>query len=94
MPTPSDRTNRRPADQTIVLFDGKNLDQWRGYHDEVVGAGWKIDNGILKFDGSGGGDIVTRASFTNFELNFEWAVTEGANSGVMYKVGLGDSVPT
>lgn len=81
------------SDQTIVLFDGSNLDQWRGYQNEAIGAGWKIDDGILKFDGSGGGDIITRASFTNFELNFEWAVTEGANSGVMYKVGLGDSAP-
>lgn len=81
------------GDQTIVLFDGKNLDQWRGYNDEAVGAGWKIEDGILKFDGSGGGDIITRATFTDFELSFDWAVTEGANSGVMYKVGLGDSAP-
>ena len=81
------------SDETIVLFDGSNLDQWRGYQDEAIGAGWKIDEGILKFDGSGGGDIISRESFTNFELSFEWAVTEGANSGVIYKVGLGDSAP-
>lgn len=78
---------------TIVLFDGTNLDQWRGYKQEAVGAGWKIDDGILKFDGSGGGDIVTREKFGNYEFCFEWAVTEGANSGVMYKVSLGDGAP-
>ncbi len=81
------------GNETIVLFDGSNLDQWRGYQDDAIGAGWKIDEGILKIDGSGSGDIITRAAFTDFELTFEWAVTEGGNSGVMYKVGLGDSAP-
>ncbi len=76
-----------------VLFDGDHLDHWRGYQSEEIGSGWKIDNGILKFDGSGGGDIVTRRKFSDFDLRFEWAVTPGANSGVMYKVGLGDSAP-
>ncbi len=81
------------TDETVVLFDGSSLDHWRGYHDEPIGAGWKIVDGVLKFDGKGGGDLMTREAFEDFELGFEWAVTEGANSGVIYKVGLGDSAP-
>jgi hypothetical protein len=77
----------------IVLFDGSNLDEWRGYQQEAIGSGWKVEDGILKFDGSGGGDIVTRRKFRNFEFTFEWAVTEAANSGVMYRVSLGDTAP-
>ncbi len=79
--------------ETIVLFDGSGLDQWRGYIDEAVGKGWTIDGSVLKFDGSGGGDIMTRDKWKDFELKFEWAVTEGANSGVMYRVTPGDSAP-
>ncbi|MDG2012476.1 MAG: DUF1080 domain-containing protein [Pirellulaceae bacterium] len=79
--------------EEVVLFDGKNLDQWRGYGQEAIGQGWKVEDGILKFDGSGGGDIITKETFKNFVFTFDWAVTEGANSGVMYKVGLGDSAP-
>lgn len=79
--------------EEIVLFDGTNLDHWRGYHQEATGEGWKVEDGILKFDGSGGGDIITKEKFGNFVFTFEWAVTEGANSGIMYKVGLGDNAP-
>ncbi len=73
-----------------VLFDGSSLDQWRGYHQEAIGAGWKVADGALMFDGSQGGDIITRDEFGDFELRFEWKVAKAANSGVMYKVGLGD----
>lgn len=77
-----------------VLFDGTNLDHWRGYANEKVGAGWKIDDGTLMFDGeSGGGDIVTRESYANFELTFDWKVAKAANSGIMYRVSLGDPAP-
>ncbi|MCP4080180.1 MAG: DUF1080 domain-containing protein [Planctomycetaceae bacterium] len=79
--------------EEIVLFDGKNLDQWRGYGQEAIGSGWKVEDGILKFDGSGGGDIITKETFKDFEFVFDWAVTDGANSGVMYKVSLGDNAP-
>ena len=47
----------------------------------------------LMFDGSGGGDIMTKQKFENFELTFSWKVTEGANSGVMYRVTTGDGAP-
>ena len=77
--------------QTIVLFDGTSLDHWRGYHHEEIGDGWKIEDDVLKFDGSKSGDIITKRKFGNFEFTFEWAVTEGANSGVMYKVSTGDN---
>ncbi len=81
-------------DNVEVLFDGTNLEHWRGYKSEEVGAGWKIVDGNLMFDGeSGGGDIVTKKEYANFELMFDWKVTEGANSGVMYRVSMGDGAP-
>lgn len=51
-----------------------------------------IEDGVLsveKTDGgesTGGGDIVTLQSFSNFELEFDFRITEGANSGVKYFV--------
>ena len=77
-----------------VLFDGSSMDQFRGYKDEKIGKGWKIDSSTLMFDGkSGGGDIMTKAQFDNFELTFDWKVAPGANSGVMYRVTTGDGAP-
>lgn len=82
------------APETIVLFDGKSLDQFRGYHQEEIGAGWKVEDGTLHFDGTkGSGDIVTKQEFENFVLKFEWKISEGGNSGVMYRVSLGDNAP-
>lgn len=79
--------------ETIVLFDGSSLDHFRGYKNEAIGKGWKVDGDALMFDGSGGGDIMTKQKFENFELTFSWKVTEGANSGVMYRVTTGDGAP-
>ena len=76
-----------------VLFDGKSLSKWRGYKKEKIGKGWKVKDGVLEFDGTGGGDIVTRDEFENFELTLEWKVSEGANSGIMYRVTMGDGAP-
>ncbi|MEZ6095187.1 MAG: DUF1080 domain-containing protein [Pirellulaceae bacterium] len=81
------------TDDVIVLFDGSSLDHWRGYKQEEIGQGWKIEGDVLKFDGSGGGDIVTKDEFADFELTFDWKVEEGANSGIMYRVSLGDGAP-
>ncbi|MDG2184927.1 MAG: DUF1080 domain-containing protein [Mariniblastus sp.] len=78
---------------TVSLLAGDSLKQFQGYKNDKVGAGWKLEKGVLTFDGSGGGDIVTRESFDNFELTFDWKVTKGANSGVMYRVSMGDGAP-
>ncbi len=77
----------------VVLFDGKSLDKWRGYKKEKIGKGWKVADGVLMFDGSGGGDIVTKDEFENFELTLQWKVSPGANSGIMYRVTMGDGAP-
>ena len=79
--------------EEIVLLNSSDLDQWRGYKQDAIGKGWKVKDGILKIDGSGGGDIVTKEVFKNFVFTFDWAVTSGANSGIMYKVSLGDDAP-
>ena len=75
------------------LFDGKTTEGWRGYFKEKVGKGWKVVNGALVFDGSGGGDIATVKEYGNFILKFEWKVESGSNSGLMYRVSLGDRAP-
>ena len=81
------------SSHTVSLLKGDSLEQFQGYKNEKVGAGWKLKGGVLTFDGSGGGDIVTRESFDNFELTFDWKVNRGANSGVMYRVSMGDGAP-
>ncbi len=76
----------------IVLFDGTSLNGWRGYGKEAVPSRWTIDDGALKFSGTGsgeaqtgdGGDIIFAHKFKNFELKLEWKVSKGGNSGIFY----------
>ncbi len=72
----------------IVLFDGTSTAAWRGFKKtDFPAKGWEVVDGSLHVKGGGGaGDLVTRQKFRDFELEFEWKVSPGANSGVMYRV--------
>lgn len=76
-----------------MLWDGKTNDGWVGAKlDHFPEVGWTMDGGelIVKASGGGesehGGDIITKKKFSDFELVFEFKLTEGANSGVKYFV--------
>ncbi len=72
----------------IVLFDGNSTAAWREYRKpEFPAKGWEVVDGTLHVKAGGGaGDLVTRQQFQDFDLEFEWKVSPGANSGVMYHV--------
>jgi hypothetical protein len=72
----------------IVLFEGKSTDAWRGYkRDAFPDKGWAVENGTLKtIVGGDRVDIVTKEKFRDFELEYEWRVSPGGNSGVFYNV--------
>jgi hypothetical protein len=77
----------------IQLFDGKTLNGWRGYNKpDTSGTSWKVDNGLLTTPASGQGDtkgrkdIVSKDTFDQFDLRWEWKIAEAGNSGVKYFV--------
>jgi len=76
-----------------LLFDGASLQGWRGYKTEAIGAGWKVQEGALVLTQGKSGDLVTAQEYADFELSFEWKISEGGNSGVIYRAGLGESAP-
>jgi hypothetical protein len=66
------------------LFDGKSMDAWRGFKNAAVPDGWHVMDGAMAKMGATG-DIVTREQFANFELELEWKIAEGGNSGILYR---------
>lgn len=76
-----------------LLFDGKTTEGWRGiYKDKFPEGGWKIANGELTVLKSGSaGDIISQKKFSAFDFQFEFRLTEGANSGVKYFVNEGEA---
>jgi Domain of Unknown Function (DUF1080) len=79
----------------IVLFDGSSTAAFRGYKQTGFPTkGWEMTDGTLHVKAGGGaGDLVTREQFKDFELEFQWKVSPGANSGVMYRVSEAFDAP-
>lgn len=83
-----------PVDEEgyYTIFNGKDFTGWRGYGKDTVPARWTIEDGAIKFNGSGtgegqtlqGGDIIFGKQLGNFELELEWKVDKGSNSGIFY----------
>ena len=92
MATAQDQDHNRltPLEQTAgwtLLFDGKSTDAWRSYQSKgLPDQGWKVEDGCLHVvAGGGGGDIITKHQFADFELSLEWRVAPQANSGIIYR---------
>ncbi len=71
-----------------LLFDGKTTEHWRGFRSKTFPEkGWVIEGDALRVvAGSGAGDILTKRSYRDFEFAFEYKVSPGANSGIMFHV--------
>jgi hypothetical protein len=74
----------------ISLFDGKTFSGWHGFNKTGEVKNWAIEDGAMVCLGAApdahGGDIASDRDYENFELSWEWKVTKGGNSGVMYHV--------
>ncbi|MBL8069132.1 MAG: DUF1080 domain-containing protein [Armatimonadetes bacterium] len=56
-----------------------------GWNKDHVPSGWSLEGGVLSFTpGKEGGDLRTAKSYGDFDLSFEWKISEGGNSGVIY----------
>ena len=75
----------RAADEWKRLFDGKSFDGWTTREHQPVTKGWKVEDAAIHRAGSGG-DIFTTDEFLNFELEFDWKLAPGSNSGLKYRV--------
>jgi hypothetical protein len=83
-------TSQETAEGWALLFDGKSLDGWRDFKGGTpVTAPWKVEKGTLTSLGTGSdstGYIVTAKQYENFIIDFDWKISEGGNSGLLYHV--------
>ena len=69
------------------LFDGKSINELRGYKMDGFPNAWKVENGALVAQTDVPNvDLVTKDTYTNFDLTLEWAVSKAGNSGIFYNV--------
>jgi hypothetical protein len=92
-------TDAEKADGWVLLFDGKSFAGWHGLgQTEFPAERWLIEDGAIKKvsklegpvmpDGQPklGGDLITDQTWEDFELQFDWKISEAGNSGVKYNV--------
>jgi hypothetical protein len=79
-PSTQDRVGTAPSD-AVVLFDGKDTDQWVGADGGPVK--WTIEDGALTV-GRGTGNIHTKQKFGDAQIHVEWenyGPQEGSSQG-------------
>jgi hypothetical protein len=92
--------NAAPPSDAIVLFDGKNLDEWVSTQDKSP-AKWPVAEGVMTVSKARGvGNIETKRRFRNYQLHIEWKIPKNitgsdqarGNSGVfLASTGPGDA---
>jgi hypothetical protein len=86
-PTTNVLTRAEKAAGWVLLFDGKDFNGWHNFKDQGVHPGWQIKDGTLAcVDPHQAGDIVTTDKYEWFELQLDYNISEGGNSGIMYHV--------
>ena len=79
----------------INLFNSKTLKGWHTYDNTFATLAWKVKDSIIYLDASNldkngntinGGDLLTDSVYSNFDLKYQWKISEGGNSGVKFYV--------
>jgi Domain of Unknown Function (DUF1080) len=93
-------TDTAPPSDAIVLFDGKDLNEWVSAQDGSP-AKWTVANGVMTVSKTPGvGNIQTKRTFRDYQLHIEWKIPENitgtdqarGNSGVfLASTGPGDA---
>jgi hypothetical protein len=70
-----------------LLFNGKDFTGWHNFKREGVRPGWEVKEGeLVCADPHNAGDIVTADQYDSFELQLDYNISVGGNSGIMYHV--------
>lgn len=76
----------------VSIFDGRTLTGWRGWRQPSGARGWVVKDGAMTREGPGG-DLLFDRELGDFELELEWKVGPGANSGIMFHASETTAMP-
>lgn len=83
--TADDMADRSASTEWTSLFASDDFSSWTNLKGQTVDEGWSIKDGIIHRSGKRPGDIITREQYENFELHFDWKISEAGNSGIKYR---------
>lgn len=71
----------------ILLFNGKDLSGWSNFKKDDVRPGWQVKDGaIVCVDSHNAGNLVTKGKYDSFELQLDYNIASGGNSGIFYHI--------
>ena len=77
-------TAEEKAEGWQLLFNGKDLSQWRSFKQPRVNEKWQIQDGAISLTAAGGGDLISKNSYKNFELTLDWKIADAGKSGTHF----------
>lgn len=87
---PNTLSKEEKKDGWQLLFDGKSTKGWHTYQKDKAGAAWSVSDGALVFNPEAPkeerGDLVTDKEYENYELTYEWKISDGGNSGLIFGI--------
>ncbi len=74
-----------------TLFDGTDLEKWQAYNRDSRSSQWKGEDGVISFSPAKGDKrikeyLMTNDKYENFELQIEWKISKGGNSGILWGI--------
>ncbi len=79
-------TTKEATEGFRLLFNGKDLNGFKGFNTPTYAPAWKVENGVIAVHPElDGGDLTTTEQYGDFELRLEWKASMGANSGILYR---------
>ena len=80
-------TKEQKAAGWSLLFNGTDLKGWHNFKKDDVRPGWKVADGeLVCADPHDAGDLCTSEQYDWFELELDFKMGEGANSGIIYHI--------
>jgi hypothetical protein len=86
---PNTLTAAEKRDGWTLLFDGETMNGWDDPRLKTPpGDAWTIKDGCLKATAHPHitEDLFNRDTFGDFDLEFDWRISPGGNSGVKYRI--------
>jgi 3-keto-disaccharide hydrolase len=81
-------TDEEKKNGWVLLFDGKSTNNWRTYKN-LPNDSWEVVDGQLHAKKEGvqhRADLVTKSNYSGFEIQLDWKIDKGCNSGLLYHV--------
>lgn len=83
--TPNSLTETQTKAGWKLLFNGKDLSGWHNFKSDKIKPGWQVAEGeLVCADPHNAGDLCTAEQYDWFELELDFKMGPGANSGIIY----------